>query len=132
MSAEPDPRHEIVAARLMRQLYGFAQGLNLDVETTRGIVDRVIADIAAGPGRRPLWPGSQLDADRVGLGLARPVEGACAARPGPGLRPGSGGAVGRGAEAASAVAKGAGIPGRERAVPVTRAPERPEAWPAER
>jgi hypothetical protein len=49
MNAEPDPRHEIVAARLMRQLYGFAQSLNLDAETTRGIVDRVIADMPLAP-----------------------------------------------------------------------------------
>ena len=49
MSEEADPRHEIAAARLMRQLHGFAQGLGLDHETTRGIVDRVIADMPLAP-----------------------------------------------------------------------------------
>jgi hypothetical protein len=47
--SESDPNHEIVVARLMRQLHGFAQGLGLDRETTRGIVDRVIADMPLAP-----------------------------------------------------------------------------------
>ena len=47
--SEPDPNHEIVAERLMRQLYGFALGIGLDEETTRRIVDRVIADMPLTP-----------------------------------------------------------------------------------
>ena len=47
--SESDPNHEIVVARLMRQLHGFAQGFGLDRETTRGIVDRVIADMPLAP-----------------------------------------------------------------------------------
>jgi hypothetical protein len=47
--SESDPNHEIVVARLMRQLHGFAQRLGLDRETTRGIVDRVIADMPLAP-----------------------------------------------------------------------------------
>ena len=47
--SEPDPNHEIVVARLMQQLHGFAQGLGLDHETTRGIVDRVIAHMPLAP-----------------------------------------------------------------------------------
>ena len=43
--SELDPNHEIVAARLMQQLHGFAQGLGLDEEIVRHIVDRVIADM---------------------------------------------------------------------------------------
>jgi len=54
MGKEVDPRHEIVVARLMRQLYGFAEGLSLDEFTLRIIVERVIADL-------PLVP----DEDRI-------------------------------------------------------------------
>ncbi|QGY03724.1 hypothetical protein MMSR116_18845 [Methylobacterium mesophilicum SR1.6/6] len=45
MSEEPNHEHEVVVARLMRQLYGFAEGLGLDEATTRHIVERVIADM---------------------------------------------------------------------------------------
>lgn len=54
MSEEADRRHQIVVARLMRQLHGFAQGLGLDEKTTHNIVNRVIADM-------PLMP----DEDRL-------------------------------------------------------------------
>ena len=47
--SDPDPNHEIVVARLMRQLYGFAQGLGLDEPTTRDIVNRVIKDMPLTP-----------------------------------------------------------------------------------
>ena len=47
--SEPDQNHEIVVARLMRQHYGFAQGLGLDEPTTRGIVNRVIEDMPLAP-----------------------------------------------------------------------------------
>lgn len=47
--SDPVPNHEIIVARLMRQLYGFAQGLGLDDETTRHIVKRVIADMPLAP-----------------------------------------------------------------------------------
>lgn len=47
--SEPDPNHEIVVARLMLQLQEFAQGIGLDEETTRHIVDRVIADMPLTP-----------------------------------------------------------------------------------
>ncbi|MDH2311406.1 hypothetical protein [Methylobacterium brachiatum] len=46
---EQDPNHEIVAARLMQQLHGFAQGLGLDDEMVRHIVDRVIVDMPLTP-----------------------------------------------------------------------------------
>jgi len=49
MSDDPDHEHRAVAARLMRQLYGFADGLGLDEPTTRHIVDRVIADMPLAP-----------------------------------------------------------------------------------
>lgn len=49
MSDDPDPKHEIVVARLLRQLYGFAQGLGLDEATLRGIVERVINDMPLAP-----------------------------------------------------------------------------------
>ena len=49
MSDEPDQDHVIVVAGLMRQLYGFAQGLGLDEPTIRGIVERVIADLLLAP-----------------------------------------------------------------------------------
>jgi hypothetical protein len=49
VSDAPKTAHAIVAARLMRQLHGFAQGLGLDHETTRGIVDRVIAHMPSAP-----------------------------------------------------------------------------------
>ena len=52
--SEPDANHEIVVARLMRQRYGFAQGLGVDEFNLRVIVERVIADM-------PLMP----DADRL-------------------------------------------------------------------
>ena len=35
----PDPNHEIIVARLMRQLHGYAQGLGLDEFNVRVIVD---------------------------------------------------------------------------------------------
>ncbi|WP_267357155.1 MULTISPECIES: hypothetical protein [unclassified Methylobacterium] len=44
-----DQNHEVVVARLMRQLYGFAQGLGLDEPTTRDIVNRVIEDMPLAP-----------------------------------------------------------------------------------
>jgi hypothetical protein len=44
-----DPNHEIVVARLIRQLYGFADGLGLDEFTVRMIVERVIADMPLAP-----------------------------------------------------------------------------------
>ena len=47
--SEPEPNHEIVVARLTRQLYGFAQGLSLDAATLRDIVERVIADMPLTP-----------------------------------------------------------------------------------
>ena len=47
--SDPDPNHEIVVARLMRQLYGFAEGLGLDEPTTRDIVNRVIEDMPLAP-----------------------------------------------------------------------------------
>ena len=47
--SEPEPNHEIVVARLMRQLYGFAQGLSLNEATLRDIVERVIADMPLMP-----------------------------------------------------------------------------------
>ncbi|MCJ2100770.1 hypothetical protein [Methylobacterium sp. E-046] len=46
--------HDIVVARLMRQLYGFAQGLNVNEFDLRVIVERVITDM-------PLMP----DEDRL-------------------------------------------------------------------
>jgi hypothetical protein len=49
MSDDPDREHAAVAARLMRQLYGFADGLGLDEATTRQIVERVIADMPLAP-----------------------------------------------------------------------------------
>ena len=47
--SDPDPNHEIVVARLMRQLYGFAEGLGQDEPTTRDIVNRVIEDMPLAP-----------------------------------------------------------------------------------
>ena len=47
--SEPDPNHEIVVARLMRQLYGFAEGLGVDEFNLRAIVERVIADMPLMP-----------------------------------------------------------------------------------
>ncbi|WP_267425995.1 hypothetical protein [Methylobacterium sp. GC_Met_2] len=47
--SDPDPNREIVVARLMRQLYGFAQGLGLDEPTTREIVNRMIDDMPLAP-----------------------------------------------------------------------------------
>lgn len=47
--SDHDSNHEIVVARLMRQLYGFAEGLGLDEPTTRDIVNRVIDDIPLAP-----------------------------------------------------------------------------------
>ncbi|MCJ2099658.1 hypothetical protein [Methylobacterium sp. E-046] len=47
--SEPEPNHEIVVACLMRQLYGFAQGLSLNEATLRDIVERVIADMPLTP-----------------------------------------------------------------------------------
>jgi hypothetical protein len=47
--SEADQNHEVVVARMMRQLYGFAQGLGLDEPTTRGIVNQVIEDMPAAP-----------------------------------------------------------------------------------
>ena len=47
--SEPDPNHGIVVARLMRQLYGFAQGLGIDEFNMRIIVERVIADMPLAP-----------------------------------------------------------------------------------
>ena len=47
--SDPDPNHEIVVARLLRQLYGFAEGLGLDELTTRDIVNRVIEDMPLAP-----------------------------------------------------------------------------------
>jgi hypothetical protein len=49
MNDDADPNQELVAARLMRHLHGFAQGLGLDRKTTRGIVDRLIADMPLAP-----------------------------------------------------------------------------------
>jgi len=49
MSGDADNEHDAIAARLMRQLYGFADGLGLDEATTRHIVDRVIADMPLAP-----------------------------------------------------------------------------------
>ena len=43
--SEPDPNHEIIVARLMRQLNGYAQGLGLDEFNVRVIVERVIVDM---------------------------------------------------------------------------------------
>ena len=37
--SEPNPTHEIVVARLMRQLYGFAQGLGVNEFDLRVITD---------------------------------------------------------------------------------------------
>lgn len=47
--SEPDQDHAVIVARLMRQLYGFAEGRGLDEETTRHIVERVIADMPLAP-----------------------------------------------------------------------------------
>ena len=47
--SESEPNHEIVVARLMRQLYGFAQGLGIDEFNVRLIVERVIADMPLMP-----------------------------------------------------------------------------------
>ena len=47
--ADPNPNHEIVVARLMRQLYGFAEGLGVDDFNLRVIVERVIADMPLMP-----------------------------------------------------------------------------------
>ncbi|MCJ2015831.1 hypothetical protein MKK84_00050 [Methylobacterium sp. E-065] len=47
--SDRDSNHEVVVARLMRRLYGFAQGLGLDEPTLRGIVKRVIDDMPAAP-----------------------------------------------------------------------------------
>jgi len=49
MSDDPEATRKFAAARLMRQLHGFAEGLGLDHETTRGIVDRVIAHMPLAP-----------------------------------------------------------------------------------
>lgn len=54
MRDKADPRHEIVVARLMQQLYGLAQGLGVDEFDVRLIAERVIADM-------PLMP----DEDRL-------------------------------------------------------------------
>ncbi|MCJ2053961.1 hypothetical protein [Methylobacterium sp. J-070] len=42
--SEPDPNHEMIAARLTRLVNEFAQGLGLSEKTTWQIVDQVIAD----------------------------------------------------------------------------------------
>ena len=47
--SEPASEHDIVVARLMRQLYGFAQGLGIDEFNMRVIVERVIADMPLAP-----------------------------------------------------------------------------------
>lgn len=44
-----DPTHEIVVARLMERLHGYAQGLELDEFTVRQIVERVMADLPLSP-----------------------------------------------------------------------------------
>jgi hypothetical protein len=49
MSDTADPRHEIVVARLMRQLYGFAHDLGVDEFDVRLIAERVIADMPLMP-----------------------------------------------------------------------------------
>ena len=49
MSETADHNHQVVVARLMRQLDGFAQGLGLDDATARDIVERVIADMPLMP-----------------------------------------------------------------------------------
>ncbi|GLS70396.1 hypothetical protein [Methylobacterium tardum] len=54
MSDTADPRHEIVVARLMRQLDRFAHDLGVDEFDVRLIAQRVIADM-------PLMP----DEDRL-------------------------------------------------------------------
>jgi hypothetical protein len=52
--SEPDLNHEIVVARLMRELCGFAQSLGVEEFNVRVIAERVIADM-------PLMP----DEDRL-------------------------------------------------------------------
>ena len=47
--SEPTTDHEIVVARLMRKLYGFAQGLGIDEFNVRTIVEWVIADMPSMP-----------------------------------------------------------------------------------
>ena len=49
MSNESERAHSVVVARLMRKLYGFAHGLGLDEPTTRGLVERAIADMPLAP-----------------------------------------------------------------------------------
>ncbi|MCJ2084849.1 hypothetical protein MKK88_02425 [Methylobacterium sp. E-005] len=46
---DPDHVHQVVVTRLVRQLYGFAQGLGLDEQATRGIVNQVINDMPTAP-----------------------------------------------------------------------------------
>lgn len=46
---EPDPNHEIVVARLMRQLHRYTHGLGLDEISARQIVKRVISDMPLMP-----------------------------------------------------------------------------------
>lgn len=45
MSEEPHSKHDIVAARLMQRLHGYAQGLGLDDTVLRQIVERVVVDM---------------------------------------------------------------------------------------
>lgn len=49
MSDKADPYHEIVVARLMRQLDGFAHDLGVDEFDVRVIAERVIADMPLMP-----------------------------------------------------------------------------------
>lgn len=46
---EPEPPVDKLAVqRLRRQVDGFARGLGVDVETTRQIVEKVVADMMTG------------------------------------------------------------------------------------
>ena len=45
MSEEPYSKHEVIVARLVQRLHGYAQGLGLDDNALRQIVERVIADM---------------------------------------------------------------------------------------
>ncbi|KST56636.1 hypothetical protein AO398_10215 [Methylobacterium sp. GXS13] len=49
MSGEPDDAHGVVVARLMLQLFGFAQGLGVDEATVQHIVERVIVEMPMCP-----------------------------------------------------------------------------------
>jgi hypothetical protein len=42
---EPPPVDRLAVQRLCRQVDGFARGLGIDVETTRQIVEKVVADM---------------------------------------------------------------------------------------